>query len=80
MCCGGKTAPYCQVREDQSQWRLEKEDWEHKMTRLERDVQTRVSKVDAWQNENQAIRNDLQSFKHEQQASGVGGLLMTLEL
>jgi len=40
----------------------------HKMTRLERDVQKRISAVDTWQQENEvaSVRQDLKSFRQEQ--------------
>lgn len=38
------------------------------MTRIERDVQTRVSAVDSWQKGNDAIRHDLLAFKNEQRS------------
>ena len=57
-----------QVREDQAAWSAEREEWAHKMTRLERDVQKRISAVDTWQHENEvaSVRQDLKSFRQEQ--------------
>lgn len=56
------------VRDDQAQFRQERDEWTKRVMRIERDVQKRVTAVDSWQRENDAIRNDLLVFKSEQAA------------
>jgi hypothetical protein len=65
------------VRDDQVQWRQEKEEWVHKMTSIERDVERRVAAVDSWREENDALRGELLAFKTEQ--AGVNSSQVNVE-